>query len=1786
MKTDQHPLPLLRRSSELPFRICIIALLTTWSGLFTTNDCLYAGQEPAQDAIAAPAQPPIESPAADYMRLAASEVAASLGLTEEQAASVQQVLTEHQTALTTADDTTRPSIVASTNDKLKSLLTQDQQRLFVSLFTDKKLRFNFRSQKWADVLDWMAKEADLSLVMETPPPGTFNYSDRKDYSTTEAIDLLNGWLLTKGFTLVRRERMLMCLDLKSGLPEGAIPSIQPTELVTRGRYEFVSVLFPLESRPAEAVLMEIKPLLGTYGKAEALPQTQQILVIDTATNLKVIEQIVRRIPVPAPGPAVTSPPAAVLTVYPIIHANPTQAGEVLKQILAGSTVVVDAKASQISVNAIPSEQVKAKSIIDQLEQNQGPDVQPVVKLYPALVTDADQLLATLKLIAPGGQFRIDPVSGNVVAWAPPADQIHIEETIKTIMASQPAGNVRQMQVYALKNLEPTAVYTMIATVVPSARVTINTTTKSLIVMGSQSDQEAVARLIAQLEEQTDVGTAQKDLKAYPVSPLTLTTAVTLMATAIPQAQVVADAPGQRILVLANSADQARAEILLNSLATAEVSGRTLKMYEADRIDTTSVVALLTTVVPQASVTVDAVNRRLLIVAAEQDHKSVTDVLEQVKLSEDDAQRTVKSHPLQPRVSSTTIVTLAASLAPRASVAVDEANRRLLVTGTDRDHALIDQIIEQVQNDSAGILPELRFYPLQKATSTTAVALLQTIVPTARVTVQPEANRLNIVATPDEHQKVTETLQLLETGTEQTQKSLEFFSVGSIGAADTRTLLATTFTDVTFVATADGSKLMAWVTASQSARIQELLEKLTVERPFDSATSLKFYSIRDLGASATTVLTRAVPKATITPGATADQVAVVASEEDHAKFAEVLAQLESQKEVTSDRTLEVFSIRGTTPAAVLQVLQPLVDTSVQLTIDTVGQQLFVRATAEKHEQIRPVVQQVLASLEEKNRRSTKTYVVGAPNADEAQEVLLALFPDAKIVTDADRKIVIATATDEQHVTIDQITSQMKGAELDGDLPVSAIYTLRNASATELQTLLTSMYSRFDNVRLTVNEKTGRLIVLARPEQQTSIRELIEKFDSDPVDKAKKELAVFRLNQIDGLSLQQALQPLLPPNAQVTADRIGRQLFVSAETEDMPAIRELVQTMMSSSATSEGLITRIYKVRPFEADEAQEVLMRLFPDATLVTDVSQEILTATATETQHATIKDVVEQMVSQTSDENSPQPRVYPLRFADGENLVLTLGTLFNRSDNVRASFDSNTGSLLVVARPTQHAIVQKLIEDIEPTSTQNSARTLEIYSLQATEGKTATQVAEGMLKGIDPAATVSWDPNSRQLIVTTTPAGHAEVKRGVERFQEADPREMDVLQLRTLSPSSAQNAIEGLYGDSFSDEGSYPIIQADEDSQQLLLRGTKKQLQEIRTLLRKMGETQIAELGGVDEPVRRNLRVIQIEGDIEPQLRRIEDLWPRVRRNSIRILRPGSNQQSPRLPATDNGGQFSIPAEDLNASQETSTQQDAAAEQGISEQQKTVTDESPPVIMIPGNGQITIVSDDLDALDQLEAMLRATQSGTGATRSRDFSVFQLRNAGAEDVVQTLKSVFESRAGLLAFGSVVLVPETRINAVIVYGGRTDRDRVEQLLEILDAENLPDSGRIFRTQVIPIRHADAEDIEDVIQGVYRTEMSAGGSRRAIEIPPGVDSNVASVLRQINAAASSPLLTIEVQRETNSLIAKAPQNLIDELAELIEQLDTASEASRARSVSIIPLRKTNSRRVMRILDNVLDD
>ncbi len=159
---------------------------------------------------------------------------------------------------------------------------------------DVKLRFNFRFQPWEDVLDWLAEQADLSLQSTLVPEGTFNYSDTHEYTPTEAIDLINGVLLTQGYTLVRRGRLLTVINLEDEVPDVLVEFVPVEKLDGRGEFELIKTVFHLAKMDPTDAEQEIQQLLGPGRKMIVMPKSRQILVTETAGKLRTIRDVIER----------------------------------------------------------------------------------------------------------------------------------------------------------------------------------------------------------------------------------------------------------------------------------------------------------------------------------------------------------------------------------------------------------------------------------------------------------------------------------------------------------------------------------------------------------------------------------------------------------------------------------------------------------------------------------------------------------------------------------------------------------------------------------------------------------------------------------------------------------------------------------------------------------------------------------------------------------------------------------------------------------------------------------------------------------------------------------------------------------------------------------------------------------------------------------------------------------------------------------------------------------------------------------------------------------------------------------------------------------------------------------------------------------------------------------------------------------------------------------------------------------------------------------------------------
>lgn len=326
------------------------------------------------------------------------------------------------------------------------------------------LRFAFHHQPWKDVIDWFIEQAGLSLVTDTYPTGTFNYSDDREYTATEALDVINSVLLTKNYTLVRRRQAVMLINLEDGIPPNLVPTIAPEELDDRGEYELVTVLFDLNRFDADEAKSEIEDLLGPQGSVVALPQSKQLLVTETAGHLRGIRRMIERVEDPK------GLRSSQMKVFEIKHAMPEDVMDVVRQLLAIPTeenatpdgslrLVLDVMRSRILASGSADMLARLDEIVQTLdiplpgaENASGALESPQLEVYSITAADpqsALEVMQTLMAGQPDVRLAIDSKTGNLIALARPAQHATIRATLE-----QMQRDAQIIEVIPLRTVDP------------------------------------------------------------------------------------------------------------------------------------------------------------------------------------------------------------------------------------------------------------------------------------------------------------------------------------------------------------------------------------------------------------------------------------------------------------------------------------------------------------------------------------------------------------------------------------------------------------------------------------------------------------------------------------------------------------------------------------------------------------------------------------------------------------------------------------------------------------------------------------------------------------------------------------------------------------------------------------------------------------------------------------------------------------------------------------------------------------------------------------------------------------------------------------------------------------------------------------------------------------------------------------------------------------------------------------------------------------------------------------
>lgn len=412
-----------------------------------------------------------------------------------------------------------------------------------------KLSFNFRYAPWTEVLKLFAREAELSLDLIDVPPGTFSYYDQNSYTPAEALDVLNGYLLPKGFVLVHRDDFLVSLNIDNPIPPNLIPRVKPEELPQRGKNELLTVTFLLEGVDATQVAAEIQEVKGPQGKVVPLPSSNSVLVTDIGANLISIHRMLTEM-VGRPGPDDMSFKAYAIKNLPAIDAE-----DILRGVLGiGSsvrnvsammdsrsrsssssssssniTIASDERTNKLLVTTTAKTHKLIEEALETIDVEGEPSTfsaaanKPFLRVYSVTSADAREVVKTIDALMPGIVVNEDGRNGKIHIMASPDKHTEVDNLIRQMDGL--GSSSQQVTVVPLSKMDPLlAAATVRAMFVKDGEqaptVEADVYGRQLMIRGDANQVLQIKGLLSQLGED---GTGQRDqssesrLRTFPLS---------------------------------------------------------------------------------------------------------------------------------------------------------------------------------------------------------------------------------------------------------------------------------------------------------------------------------------------------------------------------------------------------------------------------------------------------------------------------------------------------------------------------------------------------------------------------------------------------------------------------------------------------------------------------------------------------------------------------------------------------------------------------------------------------------------------------------------------------------------------------------------------------------------------------------------------------------------------------------------------------------------------------------------------------------------------------------------------------------------------------------------------------------------------------------------------------------------------------------------------------------------------------------------------------------------------
>ncbi len=1519
--------------------------------------------------------------------------------------------------------------------------------------------------------------------------------------------------------------------------------------------------------------------------------------------------------------------------------------------------MVDGSRGELLVWGTPKQHSGLAQLLEQLDEPLPAPAATIPRSYPLTVQETATVTQILTTEFPDAKISLSSDGKELTVLADEALHPIIEQRIAVFNKQLPERSQEVLESYAVPGMPVAALQQSLTPVLGVSKIVVDTSGNRLLVWTNSQTHRDLKQVVDALGKEREVA-LQKVVVAYPLKHASATSSKTLIDQMVVDALVLADEKLGQIVVTATLDKQAliKAAVMQIDRAGSERQPPEIRSYDVGKFQASALLVALQAMWPDMQLTVDPTANRLIATGSAKSHEGLASAVERLLAAPGGNESLVKTYPV-PAGEMATLPTILMQLAPQALISSDPVSRTVTVWATEEMHARVAQALEQI-SQTAQQANEPATY-LVKPTQLLAVQTsLRTLYPTIGIAADATTGQLIVVAPAAMQARISAVVELMSNGPDAAEKTTAVFEVDPQQAelADVLVALQATLpAQVRLESNALNNTILAIGTAEELARVKIQFETILQQMPTAIRSSSVVYELKHANTtSALTVLATLLPRVVFAQDLTTRTIAATGRAEDHAKIAEFLAAFDVPRSNAGQviKTYKVAFGEMTTLPTLLTQLAP----QALVSTDIAGRTVTVWASEELQTRIQQALEQISSTAAGANEPAT--YTVKPTQLLAVQTSLRTLFPTIGITADSTTGQLIVVASPEMQTRIARVIELLANGPNAAD-KTTAVFQIEPERATLANVLAALQATIPAQVRLESNLLNNTILAIGTPEELAQVSGQVELLLQQMPEPELKTSAVYPLVHANPTSALTVLATLLP-RAVFAQDIASRTIAATALPKEHERIAEFIKAY--DVPKQSDMLTEVYRLKVGSARGLQVVLTQLIPEATIYGSREAGVLIATATKEQHERIAAVVKEAdadrpnsqtrvfgilngdatsledavqgfapeasvvadsdsnslivtatdtelerIAQVVEELNSQPTIRPslkafvLKHASPELVATAIQNTMGRRVAGGVSFSRETNSVFVVGSREELLMADDLIQQIDVPSAPDARRKLRSFTLGAAAGSTVVDAIESLFTGSASQVQVNYDMLNEQLLVTAEPAQLELVEETLKQFAPPQ-RELEIIQLDTADPYSFKMAADAL----FEDEPSYaaPSITIDGDQQRVLVRATREQHQNLRQLLQQMGELIVGtEQAERDVEGSGRVRFVPVVRNSDKLLEQMERLWPSVRDNPLKIIRPNSTRkvevpeiQLPEKPAGDTaaqGGPTMPPAA-------TADPQAVASAQPVEEQAPTMlqapdadaTDPLPPLVVVPNNDRWTIASEDAAALDQFERLLEMVLSPKVEpfATTGNYSVYLLQHAGADNIQELLTELFRpaDRTQRTAISDLLrrvkIVADARINALIVHGSRADRSTVEQLLGVLDSEDLVDTLQQITPTMLPLNNADADNVVDIIRDVYRSQLSSGAGRRPVSIPEGVSSEVATLLQQINAQAAGPLLTVAVDATTNSIVMRAPAELSRELVTFVESLDQQAADTPSRRVDLIQLKSTNTKNVERALKILL--